>query len=241
MVEIAMLLAAGRGTRLQPVEPDVPKALVEISGEPLLARQLTYLHRQGISRVVVNAHHLADQILLFAAAYEGSPELHVVTEEELLGTAGGVRNALPELGDDSFVVLYGDVLTDESLAPLAEHHQRTRAVATLAVYESTEIEGKGTVAVDRAGFVLRFAEKGGDGAPGAALINAGIYVVEPAFVRQIPDRVPLDFGHDVFPAALACGQRVATYRLSRPVLDVGVPESLELARLSKDRVRRTVP
>jgi NDP-sugar pyrophosphorylase family protein len=229
----AILLAAGRGTRLRPVEPDVPKALVEISGEPLLARQLRYLQGQGISRVVVNAHYLADQVVAFAAEHRGSPELHVVVEKELLGTAGGVRNALPALGDDRFVVLYGDVLTNEPLAPLAERHRRSGALATLAVYESAEIEGKGTITVDDAGMVLAFMEKSAAAIGGTALINAGIYIVEPAFARQIPEHVPSDFGHDVFPAALVRGQRLATHRLSSPVLDVGIPATLELARLGR--------
>jgi mannose-1-phosphate guanylyltransferase len=226
----AILLAAGRGTRLHSVEPDVPKALVEISGEPLLARQLRYLHGQGISRVVVNAHHLADQVLAFAAEHRGSPELLVLVEKELLGTAGGVRNALPALGDDPFIVLYGDVLTDQPLAPIVERHRQTGALATLAVYESDEVEGKGTIAVDTAGIVLEFAEKDVSTADRSALINAGIYVIEPAFAREIPEHVPADFGHDVFPAALARGQRLAVHELSRPVLDVGLPATLELAR-----------
>ena len=127
----AMLLAAGRGTRLRSVEPDVPKALVEIAGEPLLARQLRYLEGHGIARVVVNAHHMADQVLTFAGEYRGPLQLVVVVEPQLLGTAGGVRNALGELGDDPFIVLYGDVLTAEPLAPMVKRHARRGVVATL--------------------------------------------------------------------------------------------------------------
>src|ERR1700690_452762 len=136
-----MLLAAGRGTRLHSVEPDVPKVLVEIAGEPLLARQLRYLESQGISRVVVNAHHMADKVLAFASKYRGSLDLVVVVERDLLGTAGGVRNALPRLGGDPFIVLYGDVLTNEPLAAMVQRHAQRGAVATLAVYESTETDG----------------------------------------------------------------------------------------------------
>lgn len=230
----AMLLAAGRGTRLRLVEPDVPKALVDIRGEPLLAHQLRYLQGQGISRVVVNAHHLADQVVAFALEHRGSPELRVVVEHELLGTAGGVRNALPELGEEPFVVLYGDVLIDEPLAPLVERHRQTRARATLAVYESAEIEGKGTLTVDDAGMVVGFAEK--TSAPTGATtahINAGIYIIEPGFAREIPEFVASDFGHDVFPLALSRGDRLASYLLSRPVLDVGIPATLELARTGR--------
>jgi NDP-sugar pyrophosphorylase family protein len=101
------------------------------------------------------------------------------------------------------------------------------------VYESAEIEGKGTVTVDDAGMVLGFAEKSAAVLGGTALINAGIYIVEPAFARTIPEHLPSDFGHDVFPAALVRGQRLATHRLSRPVLDVGIPATLKLARLRR--------
>jgi mannose-1-phosphate guanylyltransferase len=224
-----MLLAAGRGTRLRSVEPDVPKVLVEIAGEPLLARQLRYLESQGISRVVVNAHHMADQVLAFAGEYRGSLDLVVVVERELLGTAGGVRNALPQLGDDPFIVLYGDVLTNESLAPMAQRHARLGAVATLGVYESAETEGKGTIEVDLSDLVTGFSEKGATAPGDVALINAGIYVIAPSFAAQIPDG-PSDFGHDVFPGALGRGERLAIHRLPEPVLDVGIPATLELAR-----------
>jgi NDP-sugar pyrophosphorylase family protein len=225
-----MLLAAGRGTRLRSVEPDVPKVLVAIAREPLLARQLRYLESQGVSRVVVNAHHLADQVLAFADEYRGSLDLVVVVERKLLGTAGGVRNALPQLGDDPFIVLYGDVLTNEPLTPMVARHSQQGAVATLAVYESAATEGKGTIEVDKSDLVTGFTEKGTTTPGELALINAGVYVVEPSFARRIPESLESDFGHDVFPAALARGERLVIYRLFAPVLDVGIPSALELAR-----------
>jgi NDP-sugar pyrophosphorylase family protein len=89
-----MVLGAGRGTRLASLGLEVPKILVDVSGEPLLARQLRYLDGEGVDRVVVNAHHMADKVLAFARERSGPPELIVVSEPELLGTAGGVRNAI---------------------------------------------------------------------------------------------------------------------------------------------------
>jgi NDP-sugar pyrophosphorylase family protein len=226
----AMLLAAGRGTRLRSVEPDVPKVLVNIAGEPLLARQLRYLESQGISRVVVNVHHLADQVLAFADEYRGYLDLIVVVEKELLGTAGGVRNALSELGNDPFIVLYGDVLTNEPLPPLMDHHVQRDTVATLAVYESTDTDGKGTIEVDESDLVTGFNEKGMVMPGDVALINAGIYVLEPSFAASISKSSSPDFGHDVFPDALAREGQLGIYRLRTPVLDVGIPSTLELAR-----------
>src|SRR3954454_22943445 len=99
MTSSAMVLAAGRGTRLGSLGLTVPKVLVDVGGRPLLERQLDYLAREGIERVVVNAHHLAEAVDSFAREYTGALELSVVTEVQLLGTAGGVRNALDVLGD----------------------------------------------------------------------------------------------------------------------------------------------
>jgi NDP-sugar pyrophosphorylase family protein len=228
-----MVLGAGRGTRLSALGLQVPKILLDVGGEPLLARQLHYLSAQGAELVVVNAHHHAEQVREFAQQHEQPPRLVIVTEPELLGTAGGVRNALPQFGPGPVVVLYGDVLTRTPLAALTAAHQALRPAATLAVYESREIAGKGTVEVegDR---VLGFREKAlGALAPDdpPALVNAGIYVVEPSLVFDLVASGDFaDFGHDVFPEALGRGRSLAVYRLSEPVLDVGTPEAWRLAQ-----------
>jgi|ERR1039457_5231124 mannose-1-phosphate guanylyltransferase len=229
----AMVLAAGRGTRLAALEPDVPKPLVDIGGEPLLARQLRYLRSNGVRRVVVNAHHLSAAIESFARDYRtpGGPELVVITEPELLGTAGGVRNALGQLGEEPVVILYCDVLISEPLAPLAQAHRESGAAATLAVYESDQLERKGVISVDARGRVTEFVEHRRFDPGVRGLVNAGLYVLEPAFIAQIPAGVVSDFGHDVFPAALARGEHLGTHMLPAPVLDVGTPEALAYARL----------
>jgi mannose-1-phosphate guanylyltransferase len=228
---IVMMLGAGRGTRLASLGLNVPKILADVGGEPLLARQLRYLASQGAERVVVNTHHLAEQVQEFARQHTGTPDLVIVAEPELLGTAGGVRNALPQLGDEPFVVLYGDVLTDAPLAPLMEQHRASPSAATLAVYASTHTEDKGTVEVDGEGRVLAFREKQPIAAGERAFINAGLYVLELDFVhRAIAANEICDFGHDVFPRALKANEIIRIHVLSEPVLDVGTPEKLRAAR-----------
>ena len=225
----AMILGAGRGTRLGELGKRVPKILVDVGGCPLLERQLSYLAREGVSRVVVNAHHLSESVVEFAAAYTGPVDLHVAVEPQLLGTAGGVRAVLEHLGEDPFLVLYCDVVVDAPLKPIADEHRASGAVATVTVYETSEIEGKGTVEVDEDGRVVRFREKDPSVRP-PALVNAGVYVVEPELLAAWPPGRELDFGHDVFPAALAAGQRLQASRLPRPVIDMGTPEGLAEAR-----------
>ncbi len=231
-----MILAAGRGTRLGRMGLTMPKVLVEVGGQPLLQSQIEYLAREGIERVVVNAHHRAEAIERFADRYQGPLRLIVITERKLLGTAGGVRNALDVLGPEPFYVLYGDVVIDEPLAPIAAAHRRRAAAATVTVYESDSVEGKGTVLVDEQSWVRRFAEKQTT-VHEPSLINAGLYLLEPSFVADFPPRREMDFGHDVFPAALARGSRLLAHKLSRPVIDVGTPEGLALARARAATVR----
>lgn len=226
----AMILAAGRGTRLGELGQATPKVLVEVGGEPLLNRQIRYLKDGGVRKIVINAHHLAGQIESFVAAHPCSADIEVIFEPELLGTAGGVRNALTRLGEEAFVVLYGDVIVDESLTAVSETHRRTEASATLTLYETDQVEGKGTVQIGPDGVVEAFREKTTRSIEGQAYVNAGLYVVEPSLLSQLPADVPLDFGHDVFPGALTQGMTVAAHILARPVIDIGTPSALQLAR-----------
>lgn len=226
----AMILAAGRGTRLGEVGRAMPKVLVEIDGEPLLNRQIRYLKDGGVERIVINAHHLADQIESFVAAHPMSADIDVVVEPELLGTAGGVCNVLPQLGEESFVVLYGDVIVDEPLSAVSETHRRAAASATLTLYETEQVEGKGTVQVSSGGVVEAFREKSTGSVEGQAYVNAGLYIVNPNLLGGLPANVPLDFGHDVFPDALLHGKTVVAHFLAKPVIDIGTPSALQFAR-----------
>jgi mannose-1-phosphate guanylyltransferase len=223
----AMVLAAGRGTRLKELGRRTPKVLLDVGGEPLLARHLRYLHRQGVERVVVNTSHLAEQVGAFAESHRGPPELRVVTEQEPLGTAGGVINALELFSDEPLLVLYGDVITSEDLAPLAALHDRERPVATLAVWDSDDARQKGVVELSES-LVTGFREK--DQTVLSGWVNAGIYEVEPSWLADFPAGSELDFGYDLFPAALNRGDELRAHRLSDPVLDIGTPEALAMAR-----------
>jgi mannose-1-phosphate guanylyltransferase len=225
----AIVLAAGLGTRLGSAGRRLPKVLVDVGGRPLLAWHLERLERQGFTRVVVNAHHLADRIQSFVDGYRGALDLRAVVEPKLLGTAGGVRNALPMLEPGPFVVLYGDVVTLDPLAPLLETHTRRRPAATIAIHESPGSAEKGLVEVDDEGWVTEFVEKGVP-SPGPALVNSGIYVLDASFVEPLPLGVPLDFGYDVLPDAVERRTRIAAHRLANPVIDVGTPEALAQAR-----------
>jgi NDP-sugar pyrophosphorylase family protein len=214
----AVLLAAGFGTRMRGAFGDVPKILVPFGARTLLDHQLEYLAGEGVDEVAVNLHHHADAVAEHLG--RGTPvSVRVSVEEALLGTAGALVPLTPFL-DEPFVLLYGDVVTDLRLGELLGRHS---GIATLACYPSGELEGKGVLEVDGRLRVSAFVEKGRAG--GEGLVNAGVHVLDPAILDHI--RPPFaDFGHDVWPAALAAGAAITAVPVDAYVKDVGTPEAL---------------
>lgn len=227
----AMLLAAGRGTRLAPLTDQTPKILAPVAGRPLLACQIEYLQRSGVDEIALNVHHHAEQVLACIEDLSPTVPVRVSVEPELLGTAGALR-PLREFFDQPAIVLYGDVLTDANLPSLMAEHVRHRPLATLAVHRSSEIAGKGIVQVDeQTGRVQAFLEK--PAAPPAsgsaqACISAGLYVVSPA-VLELIDPGFSDFGQHVWPRALGAGHILQASVLDGYVRDVGSPTALAAA------------
>lgn len=121
----AMILAAGLGTRLRPLTDDRPKALVTVAGRPMIHWVIARLARHGFTDIIINAHHFAEQIEAFAAAYDGpGVSLAVSVEEEILDTGGGVRKAAWFFDrEEPFLVHNVDVLTDLDLSGLMKCHQ----------------------------------------------------------------------------------------------------------------------
>ena len=117
-----MILAAGPGTRLQPITDTIPKPLIEVRGAPLIVHQISWLRRAGIQEIVINVHHLADQLIDHLS--DGSQfgvRITFSRERELLNTGGGIVNALPYLGQRPFLLVNGDVWTDYPFSRLVRH------------------------------------------------------------------------------------------------------------------------
>jgi MurNAc alpha-1-phosphate uridylyltransferase len=113
MIRTAMILAAGRGERMQPLTDVTPKPLIAVAGRCMLDRAMARLGEHGVSDVIVNVHYLGEQI---ARHLDG--RARIVREERLLETGGSVKNALPLLGDGPFFVLNGDGLWQDGRIPM---------------------------------------------------------------------------------------------------------------------------
>jgi N-acetyl-alpha-D-muramate 1-phosphate uridylyltransferase len=134
-----MIFAAGLGTRFKPWTDKHPKALAMVNGKPLLQHNIEYLQKQGITDIVVNVHHFADQVEEAIIANNGWGANVSISDErdQVLETGGGLKKATAFLQDEPFVVINVDVLTDMDLAAMIHQHQQLKPLATLAVSDRT--------------------------------------------------------------------------------------------------------
>jgi mannose-1-phosphate guanylyltransferase len=194
-----MVLAAGLGTRLRPLTYEITKPMVPVLDRPVMAHILDLLERHGFEEVIANLHYFPDSIRAYFG--EGGP-LSYRYEEELLGTAGGVRACAEFFGEEPFLVISGDALTDIDLTALAARHREAGGIATLAVKQVSDTREYGVVLHDRAGRITGFQEKPQPEEALSDLGNCGIYVFDPAIFDYFPERPFADWAQDVFPALL---------------------------------------
>ena len=193
----AMVLAAGLGTRLRPLTYEITKPMVPVLDRPVMEHILDLLDRHGFREVIANLHYFPDTIREFFGE-----RLSYHHEPELLGTAGGVRACAEFFGDEAFVVISGDALTDIDLGAFAARHRAAGGIATLAVKEVADTREYGVVLHDRDGRITGFQEKPAPEEALSRLGNCGIYIFEPEIFDYFPPRDFVDWAQDVFPTLL---------------------------------------
>jgi mannose-1-phosphate guanylyltransferase len=193
----AMVLAAGLGTRLRPLTYEITKPMVPVLDRPVMAHIVDLLDAHGFEEVIANLHYFPDSIREYFGA-----RLSYRFEQELLGTAGGVRGCADFFGSEPFLVISGDALTDIDLGALAARHRESGGVATLAVKQVADTREYGVVLHDRDGRVTGFQEKPQPEEALSDLGNCGIYMFDPRIFEYFPERPFVDWAQDVFPVLL---------------------------------------
>ena len=222
----ALLLAAGKGTRLGSITDSVPKPLLKPRGKAVLQHLAELCARHGVTDLCINTHHLAEQIR--AVMGDGSAaglRIHYSYEEELLGTAGALHNLRSILGDDDFFVIYGDNLMDYDLGALAGQHRMHGGMATVAFYEKEDVSHSGIAVLDDEMRILQFIEKPSPEQAVSNLVNCGLYVLSPEIFDHLPDGFS-DFGKDIFPALLEQGIPMYGAVMDRPLIALDTPDML---------------
>jgi len=228
----AFLLAAGKGTRLKPYTDQHPKCLIPIHGTPLLEIWIDLLARHGVTDVLINTHHHADQVERFLARIRAlSPVgLHTVYEPQLRGSAGTLwDNRHFVSGQSDFIIAYADNLTNLNLAKMVDFHYHFRSmggILTMGLIRAPNPSACGIVTLDQSNKIIRFVEKPQQ--PESDLANGGIYISGSEIFNYMQDATGdidevQDLGHHLLPrlAGKMYGFPIAPYYLK----DIGTPEA----------------
>lgn len=198
----AVIMAGGEGTRLRPLTSNCPKPMLPLANRPMMEHIVDLLRRHGITEIVVTVAYLANQIrTYFGDGSEFGVRMVYATEDQPLGTAGSVRNAMDEL-TERFLVISGDVLTDIDLTQIMATHEQRGALATIGLVSVPNPLEFGIVITREDGSIERFLEKPTWGQVFSDTINTGIFVLEPEIFDHIPEDRSVDFSGEVFPALL---------------------------------------
>ena len=235
----AMILAAGKGTRVRPITYTIPKPMIPILQKPVMEFLLELLKHHGFNQVVANVSHLANEIegyfrdgqrfgVELAYSFEGR-----ITNGELvgdaLGSAGGMRKIqdFSPFFDDTFVVLCGDALIDLDLTEAVRRHKEKGAIATIVMKSVPikQVPSYGVVVTDDTGKIKSFQEKPKVEEALSTNINTGIYIFEPEIFNYIPSGQEFDIGGDLFPKLVEANEAFYGITMDFEWVDIGkVPD-----------------
>jgi mannose-1-phosphate guanylyltransferase len=241
----AMILAAGKGTRVRPITHTTPKPMIPILQKPVMEFLLELLRQHGFDQIMVNVSHLAEEIenyfrdgqrfgVQIAYSFEGRIEDGELIGDAL-GSAGGLKRIqdFQPFFDDTFVVLCGDALIDLDLTEAVRRHRERGAMASLIAKRvpRDQVSSYGVVVTDEEGRVLSFQEKPSVQEAASDMINTGIYIFEPEVFDFIPSGQPFDIGSDLFPRLVEAGAPFYALPMEFEWVDIGkVPDYWQAIR-----------
>ena len=235
----AVILAAGKGTRVRPITYTIPKPLIPILQKPVMEFLLELLRKHGFDQIMVNVSHLADEIenyfrdgqrfgVHIGYSFEGS-----IVEGKLVGAALGSAGGLKRIQDfnaffdDTFIVLCGDALIDLDLTAAVKWHKEKGAIATVVTKSvpKEDVPSYGVVVTDEEGRIKSFQEKPSVEEALSTEINTGIYIFEPEVIDYIPSKQKYDIGGELFPKLVAMGAPFYAVSMDFEWVDIGkVPD-----------------
>ena len=229
LVITAVILAGGLGTRLRSVVPDLPKPMAPVNGRPFLACLMDYWLQQGIQHFVLSVGYRHQSIMdYFGSNYCGSPVEYVV-EETPLGTGGGLLLAAEKLSpNDPFLLLNGDTYFAVDLAKLEAFARAMQADWCFSLFRTDEAGRYMVMDVAANGQITRLKS---ESVAGGGLANGGVYWVHPRALRDGAFAVgsSISLENDLFPAAVAAGQKLIGLEFGGTFIDIGVPADYQRA------------
>ncbi len=228
----AMILAAGYGTRLRPYTNHTPKPLFSIAGRPLLDGIIRRLQQAGCKAVIINTHHLHQQIEAFVADQNYGLEIYTRHEPEILGTGGAIKNVSDFWDNQPFIVINADIVADIDLAEIYNAHCRHQPAATLVLCDDATFN---SVTVEQNKWITGFPDqsRGGDQTARSLLTFTGVQVLEPLVLDYIPAGTPYS-SIDAFKKILLDGKKLRAVVVPKDRWqDIGTPASYRQAAIDR--------
>lgn len=228
LIEKAILLSAGFGTRLKPITDTIPKCLVPINGKPLLQIWLEELSKAGIKEFLINSHYLSEQVVNFIDNSAFKEQVTLIHEPELLGTLGTLKNNQSFWQNENVLIAHADNLCFASWQSFYNQFESrpNGCVGTMMLFESDNPKSCGVVKLDEQLRVIEFHEKVEN--PPTNLANGAIYLFDDNLASAI-DELPAsasDISIDLLPSLL---NKINSWKNDKYLRDIGTPESLCLA------------
>ncbi len=218
----AMVLAAGVGSRLDPLTRNLPKPMVPIINKPVLEHIIEKLASNGIKDIMINVHYLGDQIMdYFGKGSKWGVRIKYSKEDQLWGDAGSVKRCEDFFDEDTFLVVGGDDLTDIDFNRLVRFHEEKKALATISLTLVDDPSEYGIALLNDRGKITRFLEKPKGEVIFSNSANTGVYVFNRRVLDLIPKGVQYGFGNSLFPLLLEQKTRFYGYLTSAYWKDVG--------------------
>lgn len=220
----AVILAAGFGTRIKKAFPLTPKPMLPVGGKPLIQDQIEHLKRFGVEKVNINLHYQPEKITGFLG--NGSNlgvNVNYSFEKKILGTSGALNNFRTRL-KETFLVLYGDILTRVDIEEFLEFHRKKNAQASLLVHKTDHPEDSDLVELDNDNKICRiYTSPHPQPILHTNLSSAAIYILEPEVLQYLPEGFS-DFMEYLFPFILERGANLYGYISDEYSKDIGTPE-----------------
>ncbi len=241
----AMILAAGKGTRVRPITYTIPKPMIPILQKPVMEFLLELLRQHGFDQIMVNVSHLAHEIesyfrdgqrfgVQIAYSFEGRIEDGDLIGDAI-GSAGGMKRIqdFSPFFDDTFIVMCGDALIDLDLSEAVRFHREKGAIATVVMKSvpREEVPSYGVVVTDDEGRIKTFQEKPSVEEALSTDINTGIYIFEPEVLNYVPSGTEFDIGSDLFPKLVEANAPFYGVSMDFQWIDIGkVPDYWQAVR-----------
>jgi NDP-sugar pyrophosphorylase family protein len=200
----ALILAAGFGNRLQPLTNELPKPLFPVLNQPILEHTLHFLSSQGIKEIAINVHHRPEKIIsYFGDGKDFGVTLHYSKEDEILGTAGGIKKLQSFFQDETFLVINSDVFVDINLNDVLKFHKEKNSKLTLVVRQDPNMEKYKPIKRVEEGRIVHFLGTGiKNSDPVTQVMFTGIQIMEPDIFSRIPKDEFCGTTEDIFPGMI---------------------------------------